>query len=121
MMNSKVSQLFEDEIKQALVSEKANDIAKAWAHLAQAHILGQFFVLPHLRVHWVMFKLGLRTLNKNEILGQIPRLILAAPGSFFKKVPKGNTGLSSVGIFEPMAIPEDLEDALNAETKPSHS
>lgn len=49
-------------------------------------------------VHW---KIG-------EILGQIPRIILAIPGSLTGLAPKGNTGGSNVGSFTPMKIPDDL-------------
>ena len=111
-MNKKLKEAFEKELQHAAAHYKNGQNDLAWNALARAHILGQFFVRPHIRVHWHMFVLGVRTINKAEILGQIPRLILAAPGSFFKKAPKGNTGLSSVGIFQPMDIPKDLEEIL---------
>lgn len=85
---------------------------KAWKHLERAHILGQFHVGPHLQVHGYMMSFAIRTKNWREILGQIPRLILAAPGSYFRRAPLGNTGGANVGIFQPMEIPEDLQAIL---------
>ena len=55
-----------------------------------------------------MWTLALRTRNMGEILGQIPRLLLSVPGSIAGRAPSGNTGRSSVGIFAPMPIPEEL-------------
>jgi hypothetical protein len=85
----------------------------AWVALERAHILSQAFAWPHTRVHWEMFKLGISQRRWQEILGQIPRLVLAAPGSLLGKAPIGNTGRSTVGIFAPMPIPDDLQRILN--------
>ncbi|MNT56323.1 hypothetical protein D3C72_1936110 [compost metagenome] len=84
----------------------------AWVALERAHILSQAFAGPHTRVHWEMFKLGLSQGHWQEVLGQIPRLLLAAPGSLLGKAPRGNTGRSTVGIFAPMPIPDDLQRIL---------
>lgn len=104
---------FKLELSLARLAENASDFETAWKHLARAHIIGQYFAGPHLLTHVLMFRLGFKTQNLTEIFGQIPRLILAAPGSWFKKAPKGNTGLSNVGIFQPLAIPDDLKQLLN--------
>lgn len=90
-----------------------SDPTLTWHHLARAHVLGQFYAGPHLRVHTWMFIFGIKTLNAKEMIGQIPRLLLAAPGSILRKAPKGNTGLSNAGLFQPMPIPEDLQNLLN--------
>lgn len=104
---------FNLELSLSRLAENARDFESAWKHLARAHILGQYFAGPHLLTHVLMLRLGLKTHNITEILGQIPRLILAAPGSWFKKAPKGNTGLSNVGIFQPLEIPNDLKQLLS--------
>ncbi|MFV8258905.1 DUF3703 domain-containing protein [Bdellovibrio bacteriovorus] len=104
---------FETELSKSLEFIKSKDFDSAWTALARAHILGQFDAIPHFKVHWHMFRLGIASLNTQEILGQIPRMILAIPGSLTGKAPKGNTGLSNVGIFEPMDVPEDLQKILN--------
>ena len=111
-MSPKLREHFNLELSLASLAEKNKSYESAWAHLARAHILGQYFAWPHLVTHIYMFRLGLKTHNLKEIVGQIPRLILAAPGSWFKKAPKGNTGLSNVGIFQPLEIPEDLKSLL---------
>lgn len=68
--------------------------------LEKAHLLSQPYALPHLKVHWEMFKLALRSGEWKEVLGQIPRLILAMPGSWLGRAPKGNRGSTKMGIFE---------------------
>jgi hypothetical protein len=60
-----------------------------------------------------MLLLALRVFDLKEMLGQIPRILLAAPGSLLGKAPRGNTGRSNVGIFTPMNIPADLEAILS--------
>lgn len=60
-----------------------------------------------------MLSLAFRTLNFKELLAQIPRLFLAAPGSLTGKAPKGNPGSSRVGIFTPHGVPEDLAKILS--------
>ena len=107
-MNPHLKKHFENEIGLAISAMNNSENTLAWTHFSRAHILGQFYVWPHLKVHLWMFLFGLKTFNIQEIIGQIPRLILAAPGSIFKKAPLGNTGLSNVGIFQPMPIPSDL-------------
>lgn len=111
-MNPKAREHFNLELSLSRLAEKSNDYETAWKHLARAHILGQYFAWPHVQTHLLMFRLGFKTHNTKEILGQIPRLILAAPGSWLKRAPKGNTGLSNVGIFQPMEIPDDLKKIL---------
>lgn len=68
--------------------------------LEEAHLLSQPFALPHFMVHWEMFKLAFDCRQWNEVLGQIPRLILAMPGSWLGRAPKGNVGSTKMGIFE---------------------
>lgn len=112
MMSPTLREHFNLELSLARLAENARDFESAWKHLARAHILSQYFAGPHVFTHILMLRLGLKTHNMTEILGQIPRLILAAPGSWFNRAPKGNTGLSNVGIFQPMEIPNDLKQIL---------
>ncbi len=113
-MNQKLAQHFEIEINSFLCALKEKRIDDAWIFLERAHILGQFFWKEHFYIHYQMFVLSLRTFNLYEAVGQIPRLILAVPGSLFKKAPTGNVGTIRVGIFEPMPIPEDLKKILES-------
>lgn len=68
--------------------------------LEEAHLHSQPYAYLHLLVHWEMFKLALRHGVWKEVIGQVPRLILAIPGSLFGKAPKGNIGSTKMGIFE---------------------
>lgn len=68
--------------------------------LEDAHLLSQPYALPHFMVHWQMFKLAFANKQWREVFGQIPRLLLAMPGSWLGKAPKGNVGSTKMGIFE---------------------
>jgi hypothetical protein len=103
---------FEAELEAARDREVSGDSASAWRHLERAHILSQPFAMPHIRVHGRMFGLAWRARLWREVLGQLPRLVLAGPGSVFGRAPIGNTGGADVGIFTPMTIPDDLGSVL---------
>lgn len=68
--------------------------------LEDEHVRVQFLAIPHFMVHWKMLKLALKFRQWTEFLGQIPRLILAIPGSLTGRAPKGNVGSTKMGIFE---------------------
>jgi hypothetical protein len=68
-----------------------------------------------------MFGFAWRQRNLREMLGQLPRLALAAPGSWTGRAPRGNTGGADVGIFTPMPIPADLETLLRADHVTGHA
>ena len=97
------------ELQSYQTARSTKNYSAAWNHLERAHILGQFDWRAHFYVHVLMFGLGLKTLEWREIIGQIPRILLAIPGSLTGKAPIGNVGTSRVGIFTPMSIPADLE------------
>ncbi len=61
-----------------------------------------------------MLKLALHQHDRHEALGQVLRLIVAAPGSLTGRFPPiGNTGRAAAGLMTPMAIPpDDLAAAL---------
>jgi hypothetical protein len=102
----------ENELSMAASAEAAGDFPRAWRSLERAHVLSQAYALPHLRVHGAMAAFAWRRADFREVLGQLPRLLLAAPGSWLGRAPLGNTGGANVGIFTPMAIPEDLQRLL---------
>lgn len=68
--------------------------------LEDAHLLSQPYAMPHFFVHWEMFKLAFNYKQCSEALGQMPRLILAMPGSWLGMAPRGNVGSTKMGIFE---------------------
>jgi hypothetical protein len=99
---------FDAEMARARERKAVQDWEAAWAAPERAHVLSQSEAWPHTWVHWEMFKFGLARGDAQEVFGQIPRLLLAAPGSLTGRAPRGNTGRTNVGIFQPMPIPADL-------------
>lgn len=55
-----------------------------------------------------MLTLALRQRDRREAIGQVVRLIVAAPGSMTGRYPVGNTGRTAAGLMTPMALPDDL-------------
>ena len=90
---------FEREPALAVEAEVRGERAEAWRYLERAQVLSQAHALPHLRVHGRMFGFAWRGWDTRELLGQLPRLLLAAPGSGLGRAPRGNTGGADVGIF----------------------
>lgn len=91
-------EIFEAEM--GMARRAWGDPPRAWAHLEQAHILGQPWAGPHSRSHWAMLRLAFRTRNGREMLGQLPRLLLVAPSSWLGVAPSGNVGSTRMGMFE---------------------
>lgn len=82
---------------------------KCEIHLGRAHLLSQKSFFYHLSVHWIMIMYAFGRRNYNELRGQAIRLLLVIPGHLTGKIPKGNTGWTSVGLTTPMPIPKDLK------------
>lgn len=109
MSKNKIYSLLEES--QLLAS--ANDFPHAWKTLEDAHIISQPYAALHTLVHWRMLALSWKTNDLTELWGQLMRLVVAAPGSLFRKYPVGNTGRSDVSMFKPMPIPERLQKILS--------
>ncbi|MBC2644902.1 MULTISPECIES: DUF3703 domain-containing protein [unclassified Rhodococcus (in: high G+C Gram-positive bacteria)] len=106
-----------DRIQSAYTAEMtaARDTAAGntrWAHLERAHILSQPYPWPHTRNHLAMLNLALRQHDRREALGQIVRIIVAAPGSLAGRYPEGNTGRTRAGLTTPMSMPADLASTI---------
>ena len=114
-MSDALRSSFEAELAAAREAEARGEARLAWRLLERAHVLSQAFAAPHLRVHWAMSAFAWRRCDVRELLGQLPRLLLAAPGSWTGRAPRGNTGGSDVGIFTPMEIPQDLQVLLEGD------
>ncbi len=97
-MNKSLKAEYDKEISLYKSTAKSANFSASWNHLERAHILGQFFVMPHLETHWLMLLLAARTFNLKEFILQIPRLVLAAPGSWTGRAPEGNPGTGRIGI-----------------------
>ena len=89
-----------------------DDDAQRWAHLERAHIISQPYPWPHTRNHIAMLALALGQHDRREALGQIVRIIVAAPGSLSGRYPEGNTGRVEAGLMKPMSVPDDLAEML---------
>jgi hypothetical protein len=100
------------EIDRARTAHAVDDRRSEWAHLERAHILSQPLAGPHVRTHVAMFAVALRRHDRRELLGQLFRIVVAAPGSMTGKYPAGNTGGADVSPFAPMPIPDDLRPLL---------
>jgi len=106
------SDIVQKYVDEAKVAEENGHLDLCWKSLEKAHIVSQPYALLHARVHWLMLKLSLKTLDWSEIRGQTFRLIVAAPGSLLGRYPRGNTGRSNVSAFREMEIPAELTRVL---------
>ena len=100
------------ELNAARTARATGDTSGEWTHLERAHILSQPLAGPHVRTHAAMLAAALRRRDGHELVGQLFRIIVAAPGSITGKYPIGNTGGANVSAFEPMPIPDDLRPLL---------
>lgn len=108
-----------DQVRNAYTSEMTSASAatvdsERWRHLERAHILSQPYPWPHTRNHVAMLALALRQHDRREAVGQVIRIIVAAPGSALGRYPDGNTGRTRAGLMTPMPIPADLAEALGS-------
>ncbi len=85
-----------------------------WPSLERAHIASQSWAWPHTRVHATMLQVAWRQRDRHETIGQLIRLVLAAPGSLANRYPPGNTGRTTMGLTEHGTIPDDLAALLTS-------
>lgn len=107
-MTPQVRDRFDADLRAARSAARSGEVDTAWAHLADAHVLSQPWALAHLRTHAAMFVLAVRIGDRREIVGQLARLVVAAPGSVSGRYPVGNTGRSDVSMFAPMPVADDV-------------
>jgi hypothetical protein len=94
-------------------ARQRGDVEAEWRHLERAHVLSQPMAVPHVQTHVAMLGYGLRRRDGHEIVGQLIRVIVAAPGTWTGRYPVGNTGGANVSALKPMPIPDDLQAVLN--------
>jgi hypothetical protein len=104
-----------DDLDRAARAVKGRRADDAWLLLEEAHVLSQPWAVAHVRVHWRMLTLAVRTRDRDEVAGQVIRLIVAGPGSLVGRYPVGNTGRAGVGLTDPMPMPPDLARLLELE------
>jgi hypothetical protein len=101
-----------DEMRAAETARGRSENAEEWTHLERAHILSQPSAWLHIRTHTAMLAAAFRRRDRHEVFGQVFRFVVAGPGSLTGRYPVGNTGGADVSAFEPMPIPEDLQEYL---------
>ena len=121
-MRSKRTNLHERWTQERTAARSARqraDASEEWRHLERAHVLSQPMAVAHVRTHVAMLGYGVRHRDRREIVGQLVRLVVAAPGTWTGRYPVGNTGGANVSALEPMPIPADLQDVLNGPVTPA--
>ncbi len=117
-MNPIQSAAFNNEIALAQQFIARGEFETGFAHIESAHVIGQAFVVPHARSHWLMLKVEFRRKKPLAAFGQIVRLFLGILGSALGVVPIGNTGGSNVSMFEKMPIAPELQDIIDGRAPP---
>lgn len=108
-------------VNQGLEAARHAPSEEAWQLLERAHILSQPFAGLHVKVHARMFGRAFRDRKWRELFGQLPRLLLAGPGSWLGRYPVGNRGTTVISMFQPEPLPSDLESLLSEKTKPGEN
>lgn len=112
-MGPALREAFEREMAQAQRFYREGQLDHAFKHLEIAHVLGQRYVVPHIRTHWLMLKIGLRRRSVTQVLGQAVRIVLGALGSAIGVVPVGNTGGTNISMFQRLPIAPDISHILD--------
>lgn len=107
-MKQELKQAFETEMVMAKSLYRSGQLEAAFKHTETAHVLGQRYVVPHVRSHWMMLKIGCRRHSAGEVLGQAVRIVLGALGSAVGVIPIGNTGGTDINMFKRLPIAPDL-------------
>ena len=110
-MNPELRNAYEAELRAANAATVEGKVEVAFHHLERAHILSQRYTPEHVRVHWLMLRLGASVGAWREVIGQSTRIIAAAVFSRIW-VPIGNTGRANVSAIKPMSVPDDLRALL---------
>ncbi|MGQ7829601.1 DUF3703 domain-containing protein [Altererythrobacter sp. Z27] len=113
MDRKRLKALFEHAMDRARQAEDGGDYLLAFAELEQAHILGQRWLLRHLRSHWAMLRIARLTGDEREACGQITRLIGSPLFWLVGWLPKGNSGGANVNPLKPMPYPPKLAAELS--------
>lgn len=111
-MHPALAAAFDAEVQNAARALASDHLVDAFAHLERAHVLGQWYVRPHLITHLGMLRIGWRRRDVREIVGQLIRIPAGIIGSALGRVPRGNTGGSRVSAFRQLPIPPDLRELL---------
>jgi hypothetical protein len=103
---------FDSALNEATALLRAGSAADSLDVLKRAHVLGQQDFVRHLRVHWLMLRAGWDLRDVREVVGQVLRILLVAPGHLSGRLPKGNPGTADVSAFATDAMPPELAQLL---------
>lgn len=109
-MNRMPAQLRSTYTAEMTSTRRTSDDARCWHHLERAHVISQPYPWPHTHNHLAMLRLALSQRHRSEALGQVLRIIVAAPGSALGRYPEGNIGRTRAGLMTPMPIPDDFDE-----------
>ena len=107
---NKLKEAYAQELAQA--RDAGYDDVLVKHHLGRAHVLSQRSVMLHLYTHVLMLKYAIAQGDFREVLGQLLRLVVTAPGHMIGKVPVGNIGWATVSLTQPMPVPADIQEVL---------
>ena len=102
----------EEELALAHNEQNYGNKAEAFAHLENAHVLGQASTRLHVKVHVQMLLWAVKQGKIGEVFGQLFRIAGAATKTAFGLVPTGNTGGTNVSPFKVMPIKPELDRIL---------
>ena len=111
-MTPALKSAFEREMAEARRLYRDGRTDQAFKHLETAHVLGQRYIVPHIRSHWLMLEIGLRRRSVPEVFGQTIRIVFGALGSAIGVVPIGNTGGADISMFKRLPIASDIARVL---------
>jgi hypothetical protein len=104
---------FDNEIALANELVARGELESGFHHLERAHVVGQAFVVPHARSHWLMLKVEFRRRRIMAVFGQAVRIVLGTLGSAVRIVPVGNTGGTDISMFKRMPIDPELQNIID--------
>ncbi|APD86469.1 hypothetical protein BM527_10430 [Alteromonas sp. Mex14] len=104
----KIRPYVESELVLARNKQFQHNKADCFAHLENAHVLGQASTRLHVKVHIMMLLWAVKQRDLGEFCGQLFRIIGAATKTVFGLVPHGNTGGANVSPFKAMPIKPKL-------------
>jgi hypothetical protein len=111
-MTDEIRERIDSDIVEAKASRVRGDWTRCWQLLEDAHILSQPWAWPHTRVHAAMLATGWQSRDRQEVLGQMLRLLVGGPASAVGRYPTGNTGRARVPARQPMPVRPDLTEML---------
>lgn len=117
-MNPLLAVAYENEIALAKKHIARDELQQGCFHLERAHVIGQAFVVPHARSHWLMLKVEFRRKRPSAAFGQALRIVLGVLGSAVGLVPVGNTGGSDISMFKRLPIAPELQSIIDGGTPP---